>query len=84
MDESGPLRARLGRLRQKARYYDRVRLVFHLEAALAAIDELEERLAELERQPGGPENADPVPAAVRPPDGHPPPPADPAGACGFT
>ncbi|MBA4063043.1 MAG: hypothetical protein C0501_04915 [Isosphaera sp.] len=82
MDESGPLRAKLGRLRQKARYYDRVRLVFHLEAALAAIDELEERLAELERASGDPASSPaPAPALDRPTDT---PPADPAAACGFT
>ena len=82
MDKSGPLRARLGRLRQKARYYDRVRLPFHLEAALAAIDELEARLADLARASGDPVSS-PDPAAVldRPTDT---PPADPAGACGFT
>jgi hypothetical protein len=82
MDESGPLRAKLGRLRQKARYYDRVRLVFHLEAAQAAIDELEERLAELERASDDPASSPaPAPALDRPTDT---PPADPAAACGFT
>lgn len=82
MDESGPLRAKLGRLRQKARYYDRVRLPFHLEAALAAIDELEERLAELERASDDPASSPAsAPALDRPTDT---PPADPAAACGFT
>ena len=84
MDEIGPLRAKIERLRRKARYYDSVRLTLHLEAVLSVIGELEERVAELERHPGRPVAADPVPAVVRPPDVHPPPPPDPAEACGFT
>jgi hypothetical protein len=84
MDEIGPLWARLGRLRRKARYYDRVRLRLHLDAARAMIDELEARLAELERTPGQPKRHDPAAADPRLPDGHPPPPADPAAACGFS
>lgn len=82
MDEIGPLRARLGRLWQKARYYDRVRLPLHLDAVRSVISELEERLVELERASGEPAQCPvPVPAVDRPADT---PPVDPAAACGFT
>jgi hypothetical protein len=82
MDEAGLLRARLGRLRQKARYYDRVRLPLHLEAALAAIDEMESRLAALERTGGV--SAELTPPAPAQPQAGRPTVEDPALACGFT
>lgn len=73
------LRAKLRRLEEKARYYDRVRLTLHLEAVRSLIGEVRCRLAEIETgpDPSGEDGQRSARAVARGPR------QDPPADCGF-